>query len=190
LISVSITINGEVVDAIIEERTLLLDFVRDTAGLMGARNGCYEARCGCCSMLLDRAVVKSCNVLALQAHGREVTTVESLTPVGSRPIDDPTPQRSTGTHQPIHARGIALERLHPLQAAFHRRGALQCGFCTAGMLIVLDEYLSRTPQPTEGGVRKALRGNLCRCTGYQSIVDAALDAADAYVVQAEANGHP
>lgn len=184
-IQVSIKINGEPVEATIEERTLLLDFVRDVAGLMGARNGCYEARCGCCSMLLDGSVIKSCNVLAIQADGRDVTTVESLTPIGEREIEDPTAERDAGTYKPLHVRGIDPARLHPLQAAFRNHGALQCGFCTGGMLVVLDEYLRRTPQPTEEGVRRALRGNLCRCTGYQSIVDAALDAASAYAVQNE-----
>ena len=178
MIYVSIKINGQVVAEDIEERTLLLDFVRDTAGLMGARNGCYEARCGCCAVLLDGQVVKSCNVLAAQADGHEVTTVESLTPVGERAIEDPTAEAAIGTYEPLHVRGFTPERLHPLQAAFRRHGALQCGFCTGGMLIVLTEYLTRTPNPTEDDVRSALRGNLCRCTGYQSIVDAALDAAD------------
>lgn len=176
MIPVSININGRVVKAEIEERTLLLDFVRDVAGLIGARNGCNEARCGCCSILLDGLVVKSCNVLALQANGRHVTTVESLTPLGERPIEDPTAEAGIGRYEPLQVRGIA-EQLHPLQAAFHRHGALQCGYCTGGMLIVLTEYLQRTPNPTEEQIRSALRGNLCRCTGYQSIVDAALDAA-------------
>lgn len=184
-VPVRIKINGGWVEATIEERTLLIDFVRDIAGLMGARNGCYEARCGCCAVLLDGSVIKSCNVLALQADGRDVTTIESLTPVGEREIEDPTPERDTGTYSPLRVRGIDPGRLHPLQAAFRNHGALQCGFCTAGMLVVLDEYLKRTPGPTEEGVRRALRGNLCRCTGYQSIVDAALDAASAYAVQDE-----
>ena len=152
---------------------------------MGARNGCYEARCGSCSMLLDGSVIKSCNVLALQADGRDVTTVESLTQVGEREIEDPTAERDAGTYRPLHVRGIDPSRLHPLQAAFRKHGALQCGFCTAGMLVVLDEYLKRTPEPTEEGVRRALRGNLCKCAGTRAFVDAALDAAGAYAVQEE-----
>ncbi len=137
-------------------------------------------------MLLDAAGWLSDQVLQrprLQADGRDVTTVESLTPVGEREIEDPTAEGHAGTYTPLHVLGIDPGRLHPLQAAFRIHGALQCGFCTAGMLIVLDEHLKRTPQPTEEGVRRALRGNLCRCTGYQSIVDAALDAASAYAVQ-------
>ncbi len=179
MINVEIEINGEPVAAGIEERTLLLDFIRDVAGLTGTRNGCYEARCGCCSVLMDSKVVKSCNVLALQADGTRVTTVEGLAPEGRRAIEDPSMEAGLGTYQPLLVRGIDLERLHPLQRAFHARGALQCGYCTAGMLIVLVEYLERTPEPTEAGIRDALRGNLCRCTGYQSIVDAALEAAEA-----------
>lgn len=179
MIGLTIEVNGEPVGAEIEERTLLLDFLRDVAKLNGARNGCYEARCGCCSVLLDGQVVKSCNVLALQAEGKAVTTVEALAPVGDRPIEDPTAEAGLGTYEPLRVRGVAPERLSPLQAAFHAHGAMQCGYCTPGMLIVLTEYLQRTRAPTEAGVREALRGNICRCTGYQSIVDAALDAAEA-----------
>ncbi|MBS1888190.1 MAG: (2Fe-2S)-binding protein [Actinobacteria bacterium] len=175
---VEITINGRPVAGEVDERTLLLEFVRDVAGLTGARNGCLEARCGCCSVLLDGQVVKSCNVLAAQADGREVETVEGLATGDTTTIEDPTTEGSVGTYVPLSARGVDEGSLHPLQQAFHERGALQCGYCTAGMLLTLKEFLARVPDPTEAEVREALRGNLCRCTGYQSIVDAALLAAE------------
>jgi carbon-monoxide dehydrogenase small subunit len=152
---ISLTVNGRPVSADIDERTLLLEFIRYTAGFTGTKNGCLEARCGCCNVLVDGALVKSCNALALQFDGSDVTTVEGLAeePDGSPPS------------------------LNTLQAAFHEHGALQCGFCTPGMLMTLSDFLNRCTDPTEEDVRRALAGSLCRCTGYQKIIDATLDAA-------------
>ena len=148
---ISLTVNGRPVSAEIDERTLLLEFIRYTAGFTGAKNGCLEARCGCCNVLVDGAIVKSCNVLAMQIDGAEVKTVEGL--AGEPDV------------------------LNTLQTAFHEHGALQCGFCTPGMLMTLTDFLNRCPDPTEKDVRRALAGNLCRCTGYQKIIEATLDAA-------------
>jgi carbon-monoxide dehydrogenase small subunit len=132
--------------------TTLLYAVRDGVGLTGAKEGCDDSECGACIMLLDGKPVNSCSYLALQADGREVTTVEGLGDAG----------------------GLA-----PLQRAFLEHGGVQCGFCTPGMLISATSLLERNPQPTEDEVRIALSGNLCRCTGYDGIVKAVLAAADA-----------
>jgi carbon-monoxide dehydrogenase small subunit len=177
-VEIEITINGTSVKADVDARTLLLEFVRDVAGLTGTRNGCLEARCGCCSVLLNGDLVKSCNVLAAQANGQEVRTVEGLASSDATSIEDTTTEGSIGTYSPLTVRGVDPSALHPLQRAFHELGALQCGYCTSGMLMTLYEFLAREPSPTEADVRQALRGNLCRCTGYQSIVDAALLAAE------------
>lgn len=173
----SIQINGHWYDACVDERTLLLEFIRDVANLTGTHNGCMEARCGCCAVLVDGKVIKSCNVLALQVAGASVTTVEGLAPKRLVDFQQVTTQSMAGVYRPLSVLGIDKEGLHPLQVAFHEHGALQCGFCTPGMLMVLSDYLKRNPAPTPGDIRKALSGNLCRCTGYQKIVDAALDAA-------------
>jgi carbon-monoxide dehydrogenase small subunit len=165
---VSLTINGRPFEADIDERTLLIEVIRDEAGLTGTHAGCWEARCGCCAVLVDGGAVKSCNVLALQVDGAEITTVEGLAE------DELKPVNGGGF---LEARQIDLDSLHPLQTAFRNHGAVQCGFCTPGMLMVLLDFLQRTPDPTEADVREAIRGNLCRCTGYQKIVDAALEAA-------------
>src|SRR4051794_40177104 len=119
MIEISLSVNGTETTATVDERCLLVDFLRDQCGLLGARNGCYEARCGCCSVLLDEEVVKSCNVLAAQASGRSVRTVEALTPMGYESIADPTATGSVGLYEPLRARGIDATALHPLQAAFH-----------------------------------------------------------------------
>jgi carbon-monoxide dehydrogenase small subunit len=165
---VSVTINGKPFEADIDERTLLIELLRDVAGLTGTHAGCWEARCGCCAVLVDGGAVKSCNVLALQVDGTEISTVEGLASDELKPIDG-------GGF--LEARQIDLESLHPLQTAFRKHGAVQCGFCTPGMLMVLLDYLQRNPDPSDADVREAIRGNLCRCTGYQKIVDAALEAA-------------
>ena len=175
---VSITINGNPVRAEVDERILLLEFIRDVAGLTGTHNGCMEARCGCCSVEVDGDIVKSCNVLALQADGCSVTTVEGLSPQRLRPMEHITTQSLAGMYEPLEALGADMESLHPLQTAFHRRHALQCGFCTPGMLMVLKDFLEDNPEPTRDDVRCAIAGNLCRCTGYQHIIDAAMDAAE------------
>ncbi len=165
---VSVTINGNPFEVDIDERTLLIELLRDEAGLTGTHAGCWEARCGCCAVLVDGGAVKSCNVLALQVDGSEILTVEGLAE------DELTPVDGGGF---LEAREIDLELLHPLQTAFRKHGAVQCGFCTPGMLMVLLDFLRRHPDPSEADVREAIRGNLCRCTGYQKIVEAALEAA-------------
>jgi carbon-monoxide dehydrogenase small subunit len=147
---VSITVNGRVRSADVEPRTLLVYFLRETLGLTGTNVGCDTSSCGSCTVLLDGESVKSCTLLALQADGREVTTIEGLAPEGE---------------------------FHPIQDAFHRNHGLQCGFCTPGMVLAAASYLRENPDPTEEEVREALEGNLCRCTGYHNIVKAILDAA-------------
>ena len=174
---ITLTINGKAVTAEVDERTLLLEFIRDVAGYTGTHNGCLEARCGCCSVEVDGDIVKSCNVLAVQVAGREISTVEGLSPQRVAPIAHITTQSLAGMYAPLDALGADASTLHPLQAAFHRKHALQCGFCTPGMLMVLKDYLEENPGPTRADVRKAICGNLCRCTGYQHIVDAAMEAA-------------
>ncbi len=147
---VSVSVNGEAREADVEPRTLLVYFLRETLGLTGTNVGCDTSSCGACTVLLDGESVKSCTLLAAQVDGREVTTIEAL------------------------ADG---ERLNPLQEAFHRNHGLQCGFCTPGMVMAATSFLKENPAPTEGEVREALEGNLCRCTGYQNIVKSILDAA-------------
>lgn len=141
---VEIKVNGNQVSGDIEERALLSDFLRETAGLKGVHRGCDTAQCGACTVHLDGAAVKSCNVLALQAEGREVTTIE-------------------GVSQPDGS-------LHPVQQAFRECHGLQCGYCTPGMVMSVIDLLRRTPQPSDEEVRHGLEGNLCRCTGYENIV--------------------
>ncbi|MGZ4537114.1 MAG: (2Fe-2S)-binding protein [Nocardioidaceae bacterium] len=174
---ITLTVNGRTVTATMDERTLLLEFIRDVAGLTGTHNGCLEARCGCCSVEVDGDIVKSCNVLALQVAGRRVTTVEGLSPQRVRPLEHITTQSLAGVYEPLDALGADQTTLHPLQKAFHEKHALQCGFCTPGMLMVLKDFLDDNPEPTRDEVRCAIAGNLCRCTGYQHIVDAAMAAA-------------
>ncbi len=148
--SVSLKINGSSVSAEVEDRTSLADFLRHGQRLTGTHLGCEHGVCGACTVLVDGRSARSCLMLAAQADGREVCTVESL---GSP------------------------EALHPLQQAFWDHHGLQCGFCTSGILMTLVELLRENPSPDEATVRAALSGNLCRCTGYQNIVAAALDAA-------------
>jgi aerobic-type carbon monoxide dehydrogenase small subunit (CoxS/CutS family) len=148
--SATLSVNGFSYPVELEPGTSLLSAVRDVVGLTGAKEGCDDSECGACMMLLGGKPVNSCSYLALQAEGREVTTVEGL------------------------ARG---EELSPLQAAFLEHGGVQCGFCTPGMLISAAALLATNPQPTEDDVRIALSGNLCRCTGYDGIVKAVLSVA-------------
>ncbi len=173
---VMIEINGRPIHGEIDERMLLLDFIRDVAGLTGTHAGCHEARCGCCAVELDGRVVKSCNVLACQVDGAHVDTIEQMSQQQVRPVQQITTQSLAGVYKPVEA--LAHGALHPLQEAFQRCHALQCGFCTAGMLMVLKNFLAEVPDPTRGEVRLAISGNLCRCTGYQHIVDAAMQAAE------------
>jgi aerobic carbon-monoxide dehydrogenase small subunit len=144
------TVNGTDHVDDIEPRTLLVQHLRESCGLTGTKVGCDTSSCGACTVLLDGESVKSCTMLAVQADGAEVTTIEGLAPAGE---------------------------LHPVQRAFHEQHGLQCGFCTAGMVIATVSLLQETPSPTEEQVRVGLEGNLCRCTGYHNIVKAVLAAA-------------
>ena len=147
---VSITVNGEAHEADVEPRLLLVHFLRDSLGLTGTHVGCDTSNCGACTVHVDGESAKSCTMLAVQADGREIKTIEGM-------ANEPT--------------------LHPLQQAFWDQHGLQCGFCTPGMLMTLTELLRDNPDPTESEVRDVLTGNLCRCTGYAGIVSAALEAA-------------
>jgi len=150
-VKVTVTVNGGQVSAEVPDRTLLVHFLRDVAGLTATNVGCDTTSCGACTVLLDGRSVKSCTVLAAQADGREVTTLEGL------------------------AGGDG--GLHPMQRAFRAEHGLQCGFCTPGMVMAAVSLLEENPSPTEDEVRSALEGNLCRCTGYHNIVRAVLAAA-------------
>ena len=153
-VSVQLTINGAPRAASVPARTLLVHFLRDHLRLTGTHVGCDTTQCGACTVALDGVAVKSCTVLAAQADGHEVTTIEGL--------DDP----GSGA-------------LHPVQRAFQDEHALQCGYCTPGMVMAVLQLIEDYPDPTEDQVRRALDGNICRCTGYQNIVAAALRAAKA-----------
>lgn len=147
---VRVTVNGEARDAEVEPRTLLAQLLREHLRLTGTNVGCDTTSCGACTVLLDGESVKSCTVLAAQADGREVTTVEGLARDG---------------------------QWHPVQQAFHECHGLQCGFCTPGMMMAAISYLAENPDPSDEEIRLALEGNLCRCTGYQNIVAAVRQAA-------------
>jgi carbon-monoxide dehydrogenase small subunit len=147
----TLTVNGVESPVEIEPGRTLLTVLRNELGLTGTKEGCDDSECGACMVMIDGKPVNSCSFLALQADGREITTVEGLAPNGE---------------------------LHPLQRAFLAEGGVQCGFCTPGMLISAAALLRSTPHPTEEEVRVALSGNLCRCTGYQGITNAVLKAAE------------
>ena len=148
---IQVSVNGKDHSAKVETRTSLGDFLRQNLGLTGTHLGCEHGVCGACTVILDGEAVRSCLMLAVQANGHEVTTVE----------------------------GLAGEEgeLHPLQEAFWKHHGLQCGFCTPGMLTSLVAFLRDNPNPSERDIREAISGNICRCTGYQGIVDATLEAA-------------
>jgi carbon-monoxide dehydrogenase small subunit len=146
-----LTVNGRGHEILVEPHRTLVDVFREDLGLTGTKEGCGLGDCGACAVLLDGRPVPSCLVLAVQAEGREVTTIEGLA------LDDGT--------------------LHPIQQAFVDHGAIQCGFCTPGMILSAKALLDETKQPSPNDVRTALSGNLCRCTGYQKIVEAVMDAA-------------
>jgi carbon-monoxide dehydrogenase small subunit len=148
--TLKITVNGQAVEKDIEPTTLLVEFLRGTLGLTGTHVGCDTAQCGACTVLLDGQSVKSCSLLALQAQGRSVGTVEGLAPQG---------------------------QVHPIQEAFMATHGLQCGFCTPGMIMATAGLLARNPKPSEEEIVYALEGNLCRCTGYVNIVAAVKQAA-------------
>jgi len=149
---VTLTINGAAHTVEVEPRALLVHVLRDELNLTGTHIGCDTSQCGACTVLIDDQAVKSCTVLAVQADGSAITTIEGL-----------------GTP----------DRLHPLQAAFWEKHGLQCGFCTPGMIITAVDLLQSNPNPSEEQIRHALEGNLCRCTGYQNIVEAIQSAATA-----------
>ena len=151
-VPIKVTVNQKVYEVETEPRTLLVDLLRDDLGLTGTKIGCDTSQCGACVVRMNGATVKSCTCLAVQADGAEITTVEGLAQNG---------------------------QLHPVQEAFWNSHGLQCGFCTAGMMMSVIELLERNPNPTPQQVRDGLEGNICRCTGYQNIVKAALAAAEA-----------
>ena len=153
---VEVTVNGVPHTAGVPARTLLVHFLRDTLRLTGTHVGCDTTQCGACTVALDGVAVKSCTVLAAQASGHEITTIEGL----AQPATAPP--------------GAAL---HPVQQAFWTEHGLQCGYCTPGMVLAVRQLLEDNPDPTEAEVRAGLSGNICRCTGYQNIVAAALAAA-------------
>ena len=146
---VSMTIAGVRYDDDVEPRMLLVHYLREVAGRTGTPIGCDTTNCGACTVLLDGLSVKSCSVLAVQADGAQITTIQ----------------------------GLANGEWHPLQRAFHEEHALQCGYCTPGMIMAAADLLRENPNPTEREVREGLEGNLCRCTGYQNIIRAVLRAA-------------
>jgi aerobic-type carbon monoxide dehydrogenase small subunit (CoxS/CutS family) len=149
---ISIEINGRSFEAEVEPRLLLADFIRDNAALTGTHLGCEHGVCGACTVQLDGRPVRSCLMFAVQANGRRIATVEGMAP--------------------------STTELHPLQQAFHESHALQCGFCTPGILMTMEAFLREEPDPTPERIRSALAGNLCRCTGYQNIITAVRLAAD------------
>ena len=156
--SIAVTVNGKTYERQIEARLLLSDFLRHELDLTGTHVGCEHGVCGACTILFDGQPIRSCLTFAVQAHGHAITTVEGL------------------AHGP--------DDLHPLQQAFWEAHGLQCGFCTPGILMTLVPFLEENPHPTEAEIREALSGNLCRCTGYQHIVDAVILAAQKYAQQA------
>jgi carbon-monoxide dehydrogenase small subunit len=149
-VRVRVNVNGETRESEVEPRLLLVHYLRDELGLTGASVGCDTSNCGACTVHMNGQSVKSCTVLAVQADGAEVTTIEGMSTDG---------------------------KLHPLQEAFWANHGLQCGYCTPGMIMAAADLLNRNPHPTEEEVRKGLEGNLCRCTGYHNIVKAVMNAA-------------
>jgi aerobic-type carbon monoxide dehydrogenase small subunit (CoxS/CutS family) len=150
---IELSVNGTAYRSSVESRMLLSDFLRHELLLAGTHVGCEHGVCGACTVLLDGAPVRSCLMLAVQANGHELRTVEGL--------------------------ATSAGELHPIQQAMHEHHGLQCGYCTPGILMTMTAYLKENPSPSEDEVREALSGNLCRCTGYQNIVDAMMAAAQA-----------
>ncbi|MBX3046251.1 MAG: (2Fe-2S)-binding protein [Anaerolineales bacterium] len=148
---ISVTVNGKAIEKSVEPRLLLADFIRHEVGLTGTHVGCEHGVCGACTILFDGKPVRSCIMLAVQANGHVITTVEGL--------------------------ATSEDNMHPIQNAFWEAHGLQCGFCTPGILMTLVPFLEENKDPSEAEVREAISGNLCRCTGYQHIVDATLLAA-------------
>ncbi len=148
LATIQLTVNGTPHERAVEPRLLLSDFLRHELNLTGTHVGCEHGSCGACTILLDGEAVRSCIMFAVQANGHEITTVEGLTPGGNS------------------------SQLHPLQEAFREKHGLQCGYCTPGFLMTLVPFLQENPNPTNEEIRDAISGNICRCTGYQNIVEA------------------
>ena len=144
-------INGMIYEEEIDHRRTLLEVLRENFGLLGTHKGCDEGQCGACTVLVEGKAVNSCLVLAASVQGKKITTIEGL------------------------AQG---EKLHPIQEAFVETGAIQCGFCTPGMIMVTKAFLDRNPDPTEEEAKRAISGNLCRCTGYYQIIEAVMKAAE------------
>jgi len=142
---IRLIVNGETYEVIVKSSETLQDVLRDKLGLTGTKEGCDTGKCGACTVLIDGQAVRSCLTLAVSARDREITTIEGLAEV---------------------------EKLHPLQQAFIEHGAIQCGFCTPGMILTAKAFLDENPTPTEEEVKEAIAGNICRCTGYSSIVEA------------------
>ncbi len=163
-IPITLQINGERHEALVEPDRTLLDVLRTELGLTGTKTNCLDAECGVCTVLVDGLAVNSCLYLAVVAQGRAITTIEGLAPAGSGLAPAGSGRAPAGT-------------LHPLQQAFVEHGAVQCGYCIPGMILSAKAYLDDHPRPSEAQIREALAGNLCRCTGYQKIVDAVLAAA-------------
>jgi len=157
-VKVTITVNGDARTAEIEPRTLLVQFLRENLGLTGTHVGCETSSCGACTVLLNGDSVKSCTILAVQADGGEVTTIEGVAPAGM---------------------------LHPIQQAFWEEHGVQCGYCTPGMIMTAKALLAQDPDPSEETIRHWLEGNLCRCTGYQNIVKSIRSAAQKLAAGAE-----
>jgi aerobic carbon-monoxide dehydrogenase small subunit len=151
IVQIAMTVNGAQHEYDVEPRMLLVQYLRERAGLTGTKVGCDTSACGACTVLLDGESVKSCTMLAAQADGRSVTTIEGVATNGN---------------------------LHPIQAAFQEHHGLQCGFCTPGMVMAAVSLLDEIPEPTEADIRVGFEGNLCRCTGYHNIVKAVLAAAE------------
>ncbi|MCI0843780.1 MAG: (2Fe-2S)-binding protein [Chloroflexi bacterium] len=152
MLNIQVTVNGKTHDKEVEPRLLLVHFLRDDLGLTGTKIGCDTSQCGACVVKMDGKTVKSCTCLAVQANGSEITTIEGVAQDGE---------------------------LDPVQEAFWEKHGLQCGYCTAGMIITAMELIEKNPDPSEDQVREGLKGNICRCTGYQNIVKAILAAAEA-----------
>ncbi|MFE3022195.1 (2Fe-2S)-binding protein [Streptomyces sp. NPDC059256] len=170
---VNFTVNGrpQQADDVWEGESLLY-VLRERLGLPGSKNACEQGECGSCTVRLDGVPVCSCLVAAGQAEGRDVVTVEGLADL-ARQRDDAAAQPATGTPRVTEAAQIdAIDPLAPIQRAFVDAGAVQCGFCTPGLLVAADELLEHQPEPSDADIREALSGNLCRCTGYEKILDA------------------
>jgi aerobic-type carbon monoxide dehydrogenase small subunit (CoxS/CutS family) len=148
---IELTVNGRKITTQVDDHRTLLEFLRDRLGLTGAKEGCGDGECGACTVIVDGEPVRSCLMLAVEAHGTVIETIEGLT--------------SPGT-------------LHPVQRAFMEAGAIQCGFCTPGLVLATKALLDRHPRPTEDQIREALGGHLCRCTGYETIFRAVREVAD------------